>query len=167
MTAPQGLHNVALSRDGTTLVGITFAGTDNSVYVSKDLGATWVFRLGVLPGNGSHLKAAVSDDGRTIAVSALNGSVNVSVDGGIEWSARGVSSSGKALPWRATAARSVTGDTNNGVVSVGSTFLPSASVPGETGYISGAQGTGVTLQYVGNNQWSIVNSAGTLYMPGI
>jgi photosystem II stability/assembly factor-like uncharacterized protein len=167
VAAPKGLHNVAMSRDGGTLVGITFSGTDNSVYLSKENGTTWEFRLGVLASNGSHLKAAVSDDGKTIAVSAWNGSVNVSVDGGVEWSARGVVSIWEGVAVAGNGSRIVTGDTKNGVVSVGSTFLPSASVPGTTGYISGAQGTGVTLEYVGNNNWAIVNSTGTLYMPGI
>lgn len=168
LTTPLGMHEVALSADGTTLVGITHrnSGSDNTVYVSKDDGVTWTARLTLpLSGAGNLLRVAVSADGKTLLASTWTGNSWVSFNGGTNWG----SNNRNGLWYGAAVSRDGTriflGDQDAaGRIYTATRSTGNRSTTGATGYLAGAQYTGASLQYVGNDTWLLTASTGTTYI---
>lgn len=167
LTTPTGMHWVTLSADGTTLVGITHRnGSDNTVYVSKDDGVTWVARL-VLPlaNAGNLLRVAVSGDGKTILANTFDGKSWVSFNGGTNWGDNNLNGYWYGAAVSRDGTRFYLGD------QYASTRIYTAtrdngnrSTAGTTGYLAGAQYTGASLQYVGGNTWLLTGSTGTVHI---
>ena len=168
LTTPLGMHEVALSADGTTLVGITHrnSGSDNTVYVSKDDGVTWTARLTLpLSGAGNLLRVDVSGDGKTMLANTWTGNSWVSFNGGTNWG----SNNRNGLWYGAAVSRDGTriflGDQDAaGRIYAATRSTGNRSTAGTTGYLAGAQYTGASLQYVGNGTWLLTGSTGTVHI---
>jgi|GEM_PF-6248994 len=168
LTTPLGMHEVALSADGTTLVGLTHrnSGSDNTVYVSKDDGLTWVARLSLpLSGAGNLLRVAVSANGKTILANTWTGKSWVSFNGGTNWG----SNTQDGLWYGAAVSRDgnriFLGDQQaTGRIYTATRGTGNLSTAGTSGYLAGAQYTGASLQYVGGNRWLLTGSTGTVYI---
>ncbi|MEO8836046.1 MAG: hypothetical protein ABI364_04850 [Caldimonas sp.] len=167
VAVPTGVQQSAFSGDGKTLVGLTHQGTDNSVYISKDLGVTWIKSLAIPGGGGNLLRLSVSKDGRVIALGLFSGPAWVSYNGGIDWVSN---NSGPGTSWYGVSvsgdgSKVFIGDTNNGLIKIGTEgAAPSLSTAGATGYLDGAQYSGATIQYIGNNTWLMINSIGPTFV---
>lgn len=168
LTTPYGMHEVALSADGSTLVGLTHrdGGSDNTVYVSKDDGVTWVARL-VLPlsGAGNLLRVAASNDGKTIVANTFTGMSWVSFNGGVNWGRNEQDGRWYGAAVSGDGSRIFVGDqTAAGRIYTATRSNGTRSTAGNTGYLAGAQYTGAALQYLGNNTWLLTGSTGTAYI---
>ncbi|MGZ5269280.1 MAG: WD40/YVTN/BNR-like repeat-containing protein [Ramlibacter sp.] len=171
-------YRVKTSADGQTiaLAANSFGGGPGTgVYVSHDRGATWV-RGNTLTADYTEL--GVSDDGRTIVATVSNTTVGTgatathvpgrilrSVDGGATFTQ--LVAPGTSTDWRAIA---ISSDGNKMAAATGNfttatagqlyTSLGNRTSIGTAGSIVGGQGAGVTLVYLGNNQWNVTTSSG-------
>lgn len=168
LTTPLGMHEVALSADGATLVGITHrnSGSDNTVYVSKDDGVTWVARLTLpLANEGNLLRVAVSSDGKTILATTFDGKSWVSFNGGTNWGDNNLNGYWYGAAVSRDGTRIYLGDQYASTrIYTATRTTGKLSTAGTTGYLAGAQYTGASLQYVGNNTWLLTGSTGTVYI---
>lgn len=168
LTTPLGMHEVALSADGATLVGITHrnSGSDNTVYVSKDDGVTWVARLTLpLANEGNLLRVAVSSDGKTILATTFDGKSWVSFNGGTNWGDNNLNGYWYGAAVSRDGTRIYLGDQYASTrIYTATRTTGKLSTSGTTGYLAGAQYTGASLQYVGNNTWLLTGSTGTVYI---
>ena len=169
LTVPSGIHQTAFSGDGKTLVGLTYQGTDNSVYLSKDYGVTWAKSLAIPGGGGNLLRVSISANGQTIVAGLYNGPAYVSYDGGLNW---GSNASGSSTRWYGAAVSGdgstvFIADTNNGLIEIGKQAIaPLVSTVGVAGFLDGAKYSGATVQYIGNNTWLMLNTIGPTYIVG-
>jgi len=189
VVADTSWYRVKLSADGNTVAIAansfgTAPGTD--IFVSKDGGQTWIGGAG-LPASAEYTAIAMTPDGKTIAASLSNsnhttdpkltGAVMLSSDGGANFTP--LTMPGLDTDWRAIA---MSADGDKLWVAAGRFSLPSPPfVAGHTGQlysslgnrtsigtdgsITGHQNDSLTLQYLGNNQWSAARSPGTVAGP--
>lgn len=150
-TAPAGMHTAVVSGDGSTFVGITHQGTDNSVYVSRDNGSTWSKTSLVVAAGSNLLRVAVSADGKTVGASTYSGDVYLSFNGGATW----VSNANRKL-WYGLA---VSRDGQRAYAAdVSGSVIWSASPMQQM--LTGGQYTSMTLQYVAPATWLVTGEAG-------
>lgn len=154
-TTPSTVFSLALSGDGSR---IYLAGS-SGVFVSTDGASTWI----PLNGAPTYLRTvSTSANGQTLVVGDGSGSVYTSLDGGGSWFTQAEGSNG----WSASAmsadgqhlyAAQYTGNPFAGrLVSAAGTSV------GVNGFLSGGQYTAATLQYIGNGQFLLLASSGTL-----
>jgi photosystem II stability/assembly factor-like uncharacterized protein len=172
-------YRLAMSDDGNTIamagnsVGGPAAGT--GIYVSHDSGATWSRPFALV---ADYSAVAMSPDGRIIGVTVSNpnpdespdtvvrasGRVLRSTDGGASFSP--LTMPGTDTDWRAIAMSS---DGNKLAAATGFyggvpgqlyTSLGNRTSFGTLGSITGAQNFSITVQYLGNGQFSVPSSAG-------
>jgi hypothetical protein len=174
-------YRVKTSADGKTIamVGNSFGGSPGTgIYVSHDQGATWKrgFNLTAdytalaMSSDGSKISATVSNANPPVApatttTAAPTGRVLTSTDGGATFTA--VTMPGTDTDWRAIA---MSADGNKMATAAGRFTTPATgqlyttqgnrTSIGTAGSITGGQGGNVTLQYLGNSQWSVTSSAG-------
>jgi photosystem II stability/assembly factor-like uncharacterized protein len=143
-------YAVASSADGTQLVAAAHGG---AIYTSSDSGANWVARQLV----GAWTSVASSADGNKLVAVAQSNHIYTSVDGGVTWAMRTPTGA-----W-ASVASSVDGSK---VVALGlNTQIQTstaATTTGTGGSISGNQLDAITLQYVGNGMFTVLNHEGSL-----
>lgn len=153
VAAPAGMHNSAVSADGSTLVGITHQGTDNTVYVSRNNGATWTASNLVIPA-GNLLRVAVSGDGKTIGASTYGGQTWLSVNGGASWVGNGNNQLWYGLAVSRDGRRAFTADTQGS--------LPVYVADPTTQVLVGQRYSSITLQYMGGDTWLFTEKAGNV-----
>ena len=149
---------IASSADGSKLAAVGFHGF---LYTSSDYGVTWTLRTGTTATNWECI-ASSSDGGKLAAVSYQQG-IYLSDNAGVTWTPQNVATNN----WAAICS-SADGTRLAAGINVGPIYYTSASPQtmtssGTNGRISGAQGSAVELQYIGNNQWMPVSSTGTIW----
>jgi hypothetical protein len=154
ITAPAGMHNSVVSADGSTFVGITHQGTDNTAYVSRDNGATWT-KTSLSIGQGNLLRVAVSADGKTIGASTFGGQTWLSFNGGASWVGNGSNQLWYGLAVSRDGQRAFTADTQG--ASPVQVANPSVDV------LIGQRYSSITLQYMGSETWLFTEKAGTVF----
>ena len=156
--------SVASSADGTKLVAVASGG---GIYTSINSGGSWLPQTGGLPASAAWSSVASSADGSKLAAGINGGGIYTSSNFGVTWAQQ---TNAPVKSWNAIAASAdgtklaaaINKTTSGGIyVSVASTL--SATTVGTAGYIIGAQGSAVELQYVGNNQFMPVSYAGNIW----
>jgi len=122
----------ASSSDGSALVALVAGG---QIYTSTNSGVNWTPRM--TDGNRSWNTVASSSDGSKLVAAVYGGQIFTSTDFGVNWTAR----EGSRL-WSSVASSS-DGSKLSAAVYLGQIYTN----------LSGAQGSSVTLQYLGNGQW--------------
>ena len=155
-------RGVASSSDGTKLAAAAYNG---GIYTSINSGTSWS-KTTALTEDWTSL--ACSSDGGKLVATAYNGGVYLSANWGttwqlqanlptlVNWYCAAISSGGSTL------AAGIYNSSSGGIY-VSESAAQTATTTGTNGYISGGQGTAVELQYIGNNQWMPVSSAGTIW----
>ena len=150
--------SVASSADGTKLAAAAAGGV---IYTSGNSGSTWVTN-NVPTANWQSI--ASSADGSKLVAVFNGGGIYTSSNYGATWTQTNASSNN----WYAIASSS-DGSKLAAAVDGGGIYTSQASSQittttiGAIGYITGGQGTAVELQYIGNNQFMPVSSAGTIW----
>ena len=153
--------NIACSGNGTNLA--TF--TSSTISVSTNSGASFSVVVPVPAGNLTCL--AASGDCTRLVAGVSNGLLYASANLGATWTAvtstnqfwSGAWMSGDGSRFAATVA--TVGGTGGGIYNYSVNVFPNTISTNST--ISGSQGAAVELQFVGNNQWMPVSSAGTVW----
>lgn len=175
-------YRLAMSDDGNVIamvgnsVGGRSAGT--GVYVSHDSGASWTRPFSLV---ADYSAVAMSPDGRIIGVTVSDPNPNMlagtvvrasgrvlrSNDGGVSFGT--LTMPGTDTDWRAIAMSS---DGNKlaaatgyygGVAGQLYTSLGNRTSIGTSGSITGGQNYSITVQYLGNGQFSVPSSAGSAF----
>jgi hypothetical protein len=152
--------SVASSADGTYLAAVE---TGGKIYTSTNSGSTWIQQS-----NAPSLtwaSVASSADGSKLAAASANGGIYNSINFGATWTA---ASGTTNKTWNCITASADGSKLAAGVNPSGSFYYAQSSLQvsttvGTNGIISGAQGSAVELQYIGNNQFMPVSSAGTIW----
>jgi len=148
-------RSVASSTDGRRLVAVA---EYVPIYTSDDFGVTWT---GV---------ASSADGGRIVAVAGYDQNAMISSpefiysssDQGLSWTPRGAADSWMAVASSADGSR-LTAVANFGFQGI-STSAPTrmtATTPGINGGIVGRQYQAIELQYIGNDQFMVLDAIGT------
>ena len=153
-------YSVAASADGTKMVAAVLGG---GIYTSVDSGANWT-QSGAPSANWTCVTA--SADGERFAACVSNGGVYTSANSGVTWMQQNLPSE----PWTAIVS-SASGThltvayntSTSGAIYYSTATIQSATTSGAAGGISGAQGSAVELQYIGNSQFMPVSAVGTIW----
>ncbi|HVU27203.1 MAG TPA: sialidase family protein [Verrucomicrobiae bacterium] len=152
---------IASSADGTRLVAAVSGGI---IYSSSDSGTTWTTN-NVPVANWTSV--ASSADGSKLAAVANGGHIYISDNWGATWTQQ---TNTLAANWASVAASAdgskfaaAISSTVNGSIYLSQASSQTATTTGTNGYVTGAQGSAVELQYIGNNQFMPVSSAGTIW----
>jgi hypothetical protein len=151
--------SVASSADGVHLAAVEVGGT---IYTSANSGATWIQQTNA----PSKVWAAIasSSDGSKLAAAAQNDGIYNSINYGVTW-AQQLGTTNNV--WNCIASSADGSTLAAGVFGGGIYYAPDAvrttTTTGTNGLISGIQGSAVELQYIGNNQFMPVSSAGAIW----
>lgn len=158
LSGTPNLSVVTSSADGTKLAA---AVTGGGIYTSSDSGNSW--SQTTAPSANWQSIASSSDGGKIMAV-ANGGGIYTSVNFGKSWFQQANAST---RAWTAVCCAAdgskVAAAVNNAGIYYSAVGTQTATTTGVNGYISGAQGSAVELQYIGNNQWMPVSSTGTIW----
>jgi photosystem II stability/assembly factor-like uncharacterized protein len=155
--------SVASSADGSRLVAVSDGG---GIYTSGDSGADWTEQTNAP--NANWIAVASSADGSKLAAAITNnGGIYLSSNYGRTWA---LQTNAPTEDWSAIVssadgsklAATVNNATSGGIF-LSQSSLQTSTTPGTAGYIIGGQGSAVELQYIGNNEWMPVSSAGTIW----
>ena len=150
VASQQNWTNLAISADGRKLLA---AASNEYLYASADGGASWTARDAAR----NWMATAVSDDGNTLVGLEQYGLVHVSHDGGSTWAAH---DSPRDWAW---AASSADGSRLVAVEIQGRIYASSTwTTIGTAGGLSGGPNDAVELQYLGNDNFAVVQHAGTV-----
>jgi hypothetical protein len=159
-------HGVASSADGSKLVALDYGlAAGGQIYTSTNSGVTWTAQ-----NSGSRAwpcVASSADSSKLVtAVYAGGGQIYTSSDSGVTWIAQNSGSQ----KWTGVAS-SADGSKLVACVQAGQiyTSTPAFASPGNTttvgtgGFLCGGLGASIELQYVGNNEFIILSSTGTIF----
>lgn len=149
---------VASSADGSKLAAVAYHGY---VYTSSDYGAVWSQQPGATATNWEDI-ASSSDGGKLAAVSYQQG-IYLSDNFGVTWTPQNVGTNNWAAICSSADGSRLAAGINVGPIYYSSATQQTMTSSGTNGRISGAQGSAVELQYIGNNQWMPVSSTGTIW----
>ncbi|HXI72986.1 MAG TPA: hypothetical protein VNN22_21815 [Verrucomicrobiae bacterium] len=151
--------SVASSADGKYLAAVEAGG---QIYTSFNAGSTWTQQTNAPSLTWASI--ASSADGGKLVAASQNGGIYNSINYGVTWTQQ-PGTPGKA--WNCITSSADGGRLAAGVFGGGIYSAQAASqvatTPGVNGGISGIQGSAVELQYIGNNQFMPVSSAGTIW----
>jgi len=154
--------SVTSSADGNKLAAAVGGG---GIYTSTNAGASWTPQGGAPSTNWTCLSS--SSDGSKLVAVVNNGGIYTSSNFGVTWVQQ---LNAPARAWSSIASSAdgtkLAAVVNN--VSTGGVFTSQASAQtvtttGTAGYIGGGPGAAVELQYIGNNQFMPVSSAGIIW----
>jgi hypothetical protein len=152
--------SVASSADGSKLAAVINGG---GIYTSVNSGSSWSQQTNGLPASTNWSSIASSADGSKLAAVVKGGGIYLSSNFGLTWAQAGaVSTTWYSITSSADGAKLAAAVLGGGIY-LSQAALQSASTTGTNGYISGAQGSAVELQYIGNGQFLPVSSAGTIW----
>ncbi len=150
--------SIASSADGGRLAATAYGGL---IYTSHDSGSTWA-AANVPAANWTSI--ASSADGGKLAAVANGGGIYLSSNGGSTWTQTNPTN---GAVWSCIASSADGGRLAATILGGGiyhsQAWLQTTTTTGTGGYINGIQGSAVELQYIGNNQWMPVSSAGTIW----
>ena len=150
--------SVASSADGKSLVAGDYGG---QIYTSTDWGMTWTGRFT----NDEWLGVASSSDGSKLVACVDGGQIYTSTDSGVTWTARESNRSWWSVASSADGSKLVA-CVHGGQIytsALGLLAPGSATTTGTAGYLTGAQGAAIELQYVGNNLFLPISHEGTIF----
>jgi hypothetical protein len=150
-TAPS-LSTLAFSSDGTKMVGTS--NNSGPIYLSSDSGNTWTNNA--LIRNWSAV--ASSADGTHLAATVTNGQIYISADSGMTWYAHSTNRAWSSLISSSDGTR-LAATVNSGQIYTSDNLNP-VTTTGTAGYLLGVSNAAVELQYIGNNQFIPLSSAG-------
>ncbi len=154
---------VASSADGSRLVAVANGG---GIYTSSNSGGNWSLQSSA-PASAAWSSVASSSDGSKLAAVVSGGGIYTSSNFGVSWVPQ---TNAPAKAWSAIASSAdgtgLVAAVNN--LTAGGIYVSHASVlntttVGTSGYLIGAQSSAVELQYIGNNQFMPVGSAGNIW----
>ena len=140
----QNWSSVASSSDGTKLVAVVSGG---SIWTSTNAGTNWTAQTGAASTNWSCV--ASSADGTKLVAAVNGGLIYISTDSGATWTPQASTQNWASVALSADGSKCVAA-VNGGLIW---TATGGGSTMGTGGMLAGAQGTTVTLQYIGNGQW--------------
>ncbi|MGD1089017.1 MAG: hypothetical protein ABR955_09890 [Verrucomicrobiota bacterium] len=151
--------SVASSADGTKLVAVVDGG---GIYASVNAGTAWTQQTNAP--NAAWDSVTSSSDGSKLGAVVYGGGIYISSNYGVTWTQAGAASNN----WYAIASSADGGELaatidGGGIYTAQSSSQITTTTVGTNGYITGGQGTSVELQYIGNNQFMPVSSAGTIW----
>ncbi len=157
---------IASSADGSKLAACVYGG---KIYTSSDYGVNWSLQANAPTTNWSSIVS--SSDGSRLLAAVYGGGIYLSANMGFSWSKQPVPDprnwTSVACSADCTKMAAVYFQTAaSGGIYYGKAFLQSTTTtttPGVLGSIGGSQGSAVELQYIGNNQFMPVSSAGLLW----
>ncbi|HEY5297530.1 MAG TPA: hypothetical protein VIK59_06370 [Verrucomicrobiae bacterium] len=151
---------VASSADGSRLAAVVVGG---GIYTSSDSGADWTQQTNAPNANWQSI--ASSADSSKLAAMVNHGAIYVSANWGVTWTQPTNAPVGEDwadITLSSDGSKLAAVAFGNGIY-VSQSSPQAATLTGTAGYISGIQGAAVELQYIGNNQWMPVSSAGTIW----
>ncbi len=152
--------SVASSADGIKLAAVE-SGT-GQIYTSVNRGSTWTQQTNAPSLTWASI--ASSADGGKLVAASKGGGIYSSINFGVTWTQQPGTTNKN---WNCIAASADGGTLAAGVFNAGLYYaqatLQTGTTPGTSGGISGTQGSAVELQYIGNNQFMPVSSAGTIW----
>jgi hypothetical protein len=163
-TSSANWQSVASSSDGTKLAAVISNSVSGGIYISTDSGATWN-PTSAPAKNWSSI--ASSADGSKLVAAVFGGGIYTSGNWGATWTPQ--TSAPTTANWLAVASSSdgtelVAAINNSTTGGIYTSQVSSQTVTTTTsGYITGAQGSAVELQYIGNGQFMPVSSVGTIW----
>jgi hypothetical protein len=151
--------SVASSADGTKLVAAVSGG---DIYTSANFGEAWTQQTNAP--NADWYCVTSSSDGSKLAAVVYGGGIYTSSNYGVTWTQAGAPSNN----WYSITSSADGGGLaatiyGGGIYTAQSSSQKTTTTVGTNGYITGGQGTAVELQYIGNNQFMPVSSAGTIW----
>jgi hypothetical protein len=151
--------SVASSTDGRYLAAVE---TGGKIYGSANSGSTWQ-QLSNAP-SLTWASIASSADGSKLSAAAAGGGIYNSINYGVTW----IPQTGTTnLTWNCIGSSAdgskLAAGVNSGGIYYAQISLQPKTTTGTNGFISGIQGAAVELQYIGNNQFMPVSSAGTIW----
>ena len=156
--------SVASSADGAKLVAVANGG---GIYTSINSGGSWLPQTGGLPASAAWSSVASSADGAKLVAVVNGGGIYTSSNFGVTWA---LQTDAPVKSWNAIAASAdgtklaaAVNNTTTGGIYVSQASPLTTTTVGTAGYIIGAQGSAVELQYVGNNQFMPVSYAGNIW----
>jgi hypothetical protein len=157
----QYFPNTACSGNGTYRAQFT----SSSISVSTNAGAS--FSVSIPPPSANLSCVAVSSDCTRLVTGVNNGLLYASANLGATWTPITTTNQFWSGAWMSedgskfAATVSNNGSTGGGIYNYAVNVLPNTISTNST--ISGSQGTAAELQFIGNNQWMPVSSAGTIW----
>jgi hypothetical protein len=150
---------VASSADGTRLVAAVPFG---QIWTSSDSGVTWTAHA--TSQDGHYWDSVCSSaDGTRLAACAEGFQVCVSVDAGATWAVRGPSVNWIGVACSADGTRFVgVTDGSSGRAYTSQPAYQSTTTAGTGGYLVGAQGSAIELQFIGSGQFKPLSQEGTI-----
>jgi len=153
--------SVASSANGSKLAAVAI---NAGIYTSVNSGANWSQQTNGVPANMNWASIASSTDGSKLAAAVYGGGIYLSSNYGVTWTQASASSNN----WYSITSSSDGGKLaatidGGGIYTAQSSSQITTTTVGTNGYITGGQGTAVELQYIGNNQFMPVSSAGTIW----
>jgi len=140
---------IASSSDGTHLAATINGGV---IYTSKDSGVTWTSQSGSPTGAWSAI--ASSSDGTHLDATIYGGGIYTSKDSGVTWTmVVGSNANWSSITTSANGANVYAGVYNGLIHSV----IFNQTTIGASGSLAGSQGDAVTLQYIGNGTFIVLN----------
>ena len=169
-TSASSLNWVAVtsSADGSKLAAVVLGG---GIYTSGNSGSTWAEQTNA-PTSVNWLSIASSADGSKLAASVFGGGIYFSANFGVTWALQTnapANANWQGIALSADGSQLAATINNNAPLAppvgiyLSHATVQTSSMTGTNGYIIGAQGSAVELQYIGNGQFMPVSSAGTIW----
>ena len=156
---PKNWVSVASSADGSKLAAVE---TSGGIYTSINSGSTWMQQSNAPSLTWASI--ASSSDGSKLAAASQSGGIYTSVNFGATWTYQSGTTN---KTWNCLTSSADGGTLAAGVFGAGIYYAQaaaqSATTTGTNGVISGVQGSAVELQYIGNNRFMPVSSAGVIW----
>ncbi|HEU6447413.1 MAG TPA: hypothetical protein VFV23_03120 [Verrucomicrobiae bacterium] len=166
-TSGKSWQSVASSSDGSKLAAAINNASSGGIYISTDSGSSWTHTSAPAK---TWLSIASSADGNRLVAVSDSGSIYTSGNGGTTWQQQTNGFYGSPS-WESVASSAdgsklaavIFNASSGGIYTSQSSIQTTTTTVGTSGFITGGQGTAVELQYIGNNQWMPVSSAGTIW----
>ena len=153
--------SAATSADGSKLVA---AAVTTGIYTSVNSGSNWSQQTNGAPANTNWASVASSSDGSKLVAVVHGGGIYVSGNAGLTWAQSGAASNNwYSVTSSSDGSKLAATVYGGGIYTLQASSQTTSTTTGTNGYISGVQGSALELQYIGNNQWMPVSSAGTIW----
>ena len=157
---------IASSANGVRLIAAA-TNSSSGVYLSSNSGASWS-QVTSLPTSALWTAVASSSDGSKLVAVANGGGIYTSSNWGTSWQTNTMTAHWASAALSSDGSTVVVGidnTTTSGLFGIytAASDAQMVTTPGSGGSLSGSQGSSVELQYIGNNQFMPVSSAGTIW----
>jgi photosystem II stability/assembly factor-like uncharacterized protein len=130
------------------------------IYTSTDSGLTWTSR----DSNRNWEGVASSADGTKLVAVEYGGQIYTSTDSGLTWTPRDSNRLWDAVASSADGTKLVAVEYGGQIYTSAPDWGQIATTAGTAGFLTGGQYSSVELQYIGNDQFLILDSSGALFV---